>query len=485
MSIFLEIFVELINKLTKNGIQVTIKGETRHIKLYAILACVDTVARAPMQGTCQFNAHYGCDWCMHPGEYYNGSMRYPYTDQLPDNRDAATTIKFAKLALRTEKPVFGIKTASPLMLLNNFDIIKSFSPDYMHCILAGVAKQYTEYIISYMSTNDYETLNSLFSKIKVPHQLGRLARPLSDRGNWKSREWENWILFYSVPLFNLVLKCKKRLRHWQLLTESLHIALQTKITYAELNDMNDMLCTFLSEAENLYTLTAMTYNTHQLLHVADSIANWGPLWAHSSFCFESANYYLLRAIKCGRGVVQQIIRYINLERYVQMLEKIVYPNTTSRIEIFYKDINVPYTKKVFKLTNITYLGKENSIDQCECEKFSISITTKNFFRMIINGTLYMSSKKTNARSCNYYVQLVNGQFIKLDSFLVDVERKCEITLYQLINTTCYANSNAIKEITSINDEILSVESSQIYRIATFIQIGKKMYIIATPNLYFY
>lgn len=328
MTVFLKIFVELINKLSKDGIQCTIKGKTRYIKLFTILACVDTVARAPMQGSCQFNAHYGCDWCMHPGEYYNGSMRYPYLHQLSDNRDAATTIAFAKEALRTKKPAFGIKTASPLLLLKNFDIITGFTPDYMHCILAGVAKQYTEYIINYMSTDDYDTINSMFLEIKVPHQLGRLARPLSDRNNWKSREWENWVLFYSLPLFTRVLKCTARLRHWALLTESLHIALQTKITYAELNNLNDMLLRFDSEAENLYTLNAMTYNTHQLLHITESIANWGPLWAHSSFCFESANYYLLRTIKCGRGVIQQIVRYINIERCVQTLEKIVYPNTT-------------------------------------------------------------------------------------------------------------------------------------------------------------
>ena len=273
IGIFLEPFIEKMNALSNNGIQCMIKGETRCIKVYTILSRVDSVARAPMQGSLQFNAHYGCEWCTHPGEYFNHSMRYPYVNPLLDNRNANTTAAFAEEAVRTAKPVFGIKTASPLLVLNSFDIIKGFTPDYMHCFLLGVAKQYTEYILNYISPSDYETVDYWLSNVKVPHQVCRLARPLSDRANWKSREWENWVLYYSVPLLTQVLKSNARLQHWALLTESLHIGLQTQILFEELNRLNELLHKFVSEAEDLYGLTAMTYNTHQLLHIAESIAN--------------------------------------------------------------------------------------------------------------------------------------------------------------------------------------------------------------------
>ena len=256
MSIFLEIFTETLNKFSQSGIDCVIKGETRTIKLYAI---------TPMQGILQFNAYYGCNWCTHPGDYFISSRRYPYLNPVSDKRDAVTTITFAKEALRTGKPVFGIKTASPLLPLNKFDIINSFTPDYMHCLLDGVGKQYTEYIINYLSKDEYEIINNLLSKIRVPHLLGRSARPLTDRANWKSREWENWILYYSVPLLTQVLKSETRLKHWSLLTEALHIGLQTKITYAELNNLYELLHQFVSEAEDIYSLTAMSYNTHQYI----------------------------------------------------------------------------------------------------------------------------------------------------------------------------------------------------------------------------
>ncbi|XP_043469590.1 uncharacterized protein LOC122503198 [Leptopilina heterotoma] len=40
----------------------------------------------------------------------------------------------------------------------------------------------------------------------------------------------------------------------------------------------------------------MTFNVHLLLHLAESVYNWGPLWAHSAFAFESGNGQLLKNV---------------------------------------------------------------------------------------------------------------------------------------------------------------------------------------------
>ena len=270
-----------------------------------------------------------------------------------------------------------------------------------------------------------------------------------------------------------------------LLTESLHIGLQTKITYNEINHLNEMLHNFVSQAEDIYDLSALTYNTHLLLHIGESIYNWGQLWAQSAFCFETANYYLLRAIK---GVIQQVVRHINVQRSVQILEKIVYPKCSSNVEQFYRNINYR-TKKVSKLSDITYLGKERTIEQNECEKYNVSKTTKVFGRLIKDHILYMSSAKFNDRSCNYYVQLVNGQFAEIVNFLVDAEKNCELTICKLINVMYHENSNFINKVVCVQDETAVVETRNIKGPAVFIKIQRyiiaTMYIIATSNSYFY
>ena len=104
MSIFLDKFTEMMNNLSESEVQCIIKGEPRCLKVYAILACVDSSARALMQGSCQFNAYNGCNWCKHPDEYFARSMRYPYEVHLSCNRDAATIIEFAKGLYKLEKP---------------------------------------------------------------------------------------------------------------------------------------------------------------------------------------------------------------------------------------------------------------------------------------------------------------------------------------------------------------------------------------------
>lgn len=131
-----------------------------------------------MNGSSQFNAKYGCDWCLHEGKYFQGSMRYPFQIPLPKCRDHDTTIKYAAEAVNTGKRVFGIKTASPLLNLKKFDIIEGFTPDYMHCYAAGVVKQFTGYILRHLTQTDIKYINRLLESIRAPHQIGRLTRSL-------------------------------------------------------------------------------------------------------------------------------------------------------------------------------------------------------------------------------------------------------------------------------------------------------------------
>ena len=108
------------------------------------------------------------------------------------------------------------------------------------------------------------------------------------------------------------------------------------ITYSELNRANEMLFKFVSEVEDLYGIGAMSFNGHQLLHICKSVYNWGPLWAHSAFSFESANHNLLTAIHCAKGVILQVLRYLNLQRAVQILKEKVYPKCTGVIQVLRK-----------------------------------------------------------------------------------------------------------------------------------------------------
>ena len=110
------------------------------------------------------------------------------------------------------------------------------------------------------------------AKICAPRQIIRACRPLSWRNDWKAREWENFILYYSVPIFSLILN-KERFEHWLLFVESLYTLLKEEIHISELNIADEKLRRFVVQAQFLYSESFMTYNMHQLLHICDSVLN--------------------------------------------------------------------------------------------------------------------------------------------------------------------------------------------------------------------
>ena len=87
-----------MNKLSDEGFQCNINGLMRQLKLFCLTACVDTIARAPMNGTMQFNGKFGCDWCYHPGKYY-GTMKYPIVNLRPKDRNHEDMINDIKSAI--------------------------------------------------------------------------------------------------------------------------------------------------------------------------------------------------------------------------------------------------------------------------------------------------------------------------------------------------------------------------------------------------
>ena len=50
----------------------------------------------------------------------------------------------------------------------------------------------------------------------------------------------------------------------------------------------------------------ITINTHNLLHLPDTVKRLGPLWAHSCFSFENANGELFKLFHGSQAVEKQV-----------------------------------------------------------------------------------------------------------------------------------------------------------------------------------
>lgn len=68
---------------------------------------------------------------------------YSLENEMAPLRTKEETIRYAEKASAQGQDEMGVKGACPLLLLSEFDIIKSFVPDYMHSVILGVVRQFT------------------------------------------------------------------------------------------------------------------------------------------------------------------------------------------------------------------------------------------------------------------------------------------------------------------------------------------------------
>ncbi|MGH0122122.1 UNVERIFIED_CONTAM: hypothetical protein FKN15_060546 [Acipenser sinensis] len=152
MSTFLKQFVDDIEQINTEGVKwVHPQNKSTCVsKVYPIICSCDAVARCMLQGIQQFNGAYGCSYCLNKGIVVPKGRGF--TRVYPPDEAAARThehlIECGERALQNrETHVLGVKTVSPLILLNpstGFDMIESFPVDYMHCALLGVTKQFLD-----------------------------------------------------------------------------------------------------------------------------------------------------------------------------------------------------------------------------------------------------------------------------------------------------------------------------------------------------
>jgi hypothetical protein len=72
------------------------------------------------------------------------------------------------------------------------------------------------------------------------------------------------------------------------------------------------LCKFVEETKLLYGKQQMNYNMHQLLHLKESVANWGPIWVHTPHPFQTSVSKLSKIVKTCKGNPHDIVRSYNI-----------------------------------------------------------------------------------------------------------------------------------------------------------------------------
>lgn len=316
LSYFRPICEEL--RILKNGFSLRI--DNRELKaIIAVTHCAaDLPAKAKMLNMVNFNAYYSCSFCLSKGDAVQNrdtktaTVRHLFRDNTPEKRDSTITIQtMLDMSERNGDAVSGIKGISPLVGFENLDLIRSFGVDYLHAVLLGLTKKFrklwccpknskTDY---YLSKKKQEVLNKRFANIRPPSYLQR--RPTCFDSVDKGVEFRALLLFYLPVSLHGLLRCKY-VDHFNLFSSSVFTLLQINITEDELRKCEDDLRKFVQDFQVLYGQNNVTHNVHLMLHVVDGVRNLGPLWAQSTFGFESFNGFLARSVKGPTKILHQI-----------------------------------------------------------------------------------------------------------------------------------------------------------------------------------
>ncbi|XP_062568275.1 uncharacterized protein LOC134230464 [Saccostrea cucullata] len=341
MDTYLQPFVNTCAQLSEEGITwIDTNGRQLCTKVHTILCSSDSIARPPMRNVKQFNGQYGCDWCLHPGEVVHkgdGHVRaYPPGEYRERTHDSF--VQDGLEACTSTRVVNGVKGLSPLCLLTVFNMVIGFVPDYLHSVCQGVVKQFMSLWLD--SSNhgkpfyiglQSRILDQKLLKLKPPFEITRRPRTLSTRRFWKASEWRAFLLFYSMIVLPGVLP-QQYVNHFFLLVFGIYTLLQSSVTLREIDLAERALRKFVFQVQTLYGVEHMSFNVHQLLHVAQSVRNWGPIWGISTFPFEGNGGNLLKMFNGTQYVSDQICKSLIMFQEAKKLSLLYLANAPDDLE---------------------------------------------------------------------------------------------------------------------------------------------------------
>ncbi|XP_060589045.1 uncharacterized protein LOC132744372 isoform X2 [Ruditapes philippinarum] len=362
---FFKPFTETVWNLFTDGFQITdpVNKEMKTVKAILLHMTCDSPAKCIFQDFMQYNAYFGCPYCLDPGAYdkEGRSHVYPFSVESENGfgveRTHESTVVYAQEArvnLAQGKKKFavkGVKGFSWAFSLPRFDIINSMCLDYMHAVLLGVMKQLLQLWcrsskeMYTLSNADYSIVQKRLQEIQPPNNITRVPRSLDEQKHWKASEYRSFLLFYGAACLYGVLD-QVYFDHFMLLSDAIWLLLQECITKQELEQATSKLQYFCFQMATLYGSRSATFSVHLLLHIPTSVRYNGPLWCNSCFFFEDQNGELRQYFHSSQHPDSQVVRAASIVQTLpKMAEKM---ESGSPADFLYRSITVDRYKVVME-----------------------------------------------------------------------------------------------------------------------------------------
>lgn len=305
VNLFQQDFVDEVLSLRETGLDY---GAAKLQVVVSGFIC-DAPARAFITATKTHSGYFSCSKCTEEGEWH-GRVVFLKEDAILRTNES--------FRMRTqEEHHIGWSILEQL----GIDMVESFPLDYMHLVCLGVMRKLLWAWIRgpfsvRLRRSDIERLSSALVGLKefIAVEFVRKPRTLDELPRWKATELRQFLLYTGPVLLKKILS-KPVYKHFNLF----HVAIKILATKNLCKDFNEfaegLLLSFVDQCKELYGNEFMSYNVHNLIHLAKDVQRFGHLDAFSAFPFENNLQALKKLIrKHDKQLPQVIRRVIELER---------------------------------------------------------------------------------------------------------------------------------------------------------------------------
>ena len=306
---FLDDFVEDCNDVQSTGVTIN-DGCVFPVRLRAIIC--DAPARAFVKCMKGHGGYYACDFCKTRGEWYR-THRVVYPQR---NSPLRTDASFRSPDPNSQAEIEHVNDGerSPLLGINDFDVVLDVVPEYMHTAAMGVMKRLAHMYFSQRSRHHLRGVDIDKASARLvmcgqwcPTELGRKPRGLHLRDKFKATEWRSMMLYTGFCILK-GLQNDKSYQHFLLFACGMKILLCENLCRNYCDLANRMLRKYVKQYCQLYGRDSIVYNVHQLLHFANAASRHGSLEKISAFPFESYMYQLQVMLRKPSASLKQIVK---------------------------------------------------------------------------------------------------------------------------------------------------------------------------------
>lgn len=221
---------------------------------------------------------------------------------------------------------FGVKGPSPLLKIDDFDLIQDVVVDVMHAVFLGVYRFMINLCFSdttlkcYLNDEKIKMIDNRLEQLDAPSSFQRKLRSIREHKNYKSVEWQNHLLYCHYFIYKNIIP-NEFVVHLMLLSSAIFKLWSANSTEEQINQAKFQIDLFLVFLQRLgYNETVHRYNCHILVHLAEDRKRFGPLKYINQYSLEGQLQVYKSFLSSNNKRVETLARKASLQFSVNLRE---------------------------------------------------------------------------------------------------------------------------------------------------------------------